>query len=65
VANLQKLLELFFGYQRPEIANFRRAVDQFKLDLPAVLKALRDSYQRCLFVEQNLRGASGRISIAG
>lgn len=38
---LQKLLELFFGYQRPEIAEFRKAVEQFTADLPEVLKALR------------------------
>ena len=39
---LERLLSLFFGYQRPEIAEFRSAVTQFKTDLPAVLKALRD-----------------------
>ena len=39
---LQKLLELYFGFERPEIANFREAVEQFKADLPAVLKALRE-----------------------
>lgn len=38
---LQKLLALFFGYQRPEIAEFRKAVEQFTADLPEVLKALR------------------------
>lgn len=38
---LQKLLALFFGYQRPEIAEFRKAVVQFTTDLPAVLDALR------------------------
>jgi predicted helicase len=41
-AQLQKLLELYFGYERPEIADFREAVAQFKADLPAVLKALRE-----------------------
>lgn len=41
VGNLQKLLDLFFGYQRPEIADFRKAIEQFKTDLPDVLKALR------------------------
>jgi len=41
-AKLQKLLELFFGYERAEIADFRKAVKQFKTDLPEVLKALRD-----------------------
>ena len=40
-AALQQLLDLFFGYQRPEIANFRLAIEQFKSDLPAVLGALR------------------------
>ncbi len=40
-AALEKLLKLFFGFERPEIASFRRAVEQFKADLPAVLDALR------------------------
>ena len=39
---LSKLLKLFFSFERPEIAGFRSAVDQFKLDLPAVLLALRE-----------------------
>ncbi len=39
---LERLLKLFFAYQRPEIANFRAAVTQFKIDLPAVLTALRE-----------------------
>lgn len=39
---LQNLLELFFGWQRPEIAEFRKAIVQFKADLPAVLVALRE-----------------------
>ena len=38
---LSRLLKLFFGFERPEIAGFRRAVEQFKTDLPAVLLALR------------------------
>jgi predicted helicase len=39
---LAKLLQLFFSFERPEIANFRAAVEQFKTDLPAVLLALRE-----------------------
>lgn len=39
---LQKLLALFFGYQRPEIAEFRKAVAQFTTDLPSVLNSLRE-----------------------
>jgi len=42
VEQLERLLTLFFGYQRPEIAEFRKAVTQFTTDLPAVLKALRE-----------------------
>lgn len=36
------LLELFFAYERPEIADFRKAVRQFAADLPAVLERLRE-----------------------
>ena len=39
---LSKLLKLFFSFERPEIAGFRAAVEQFKTDLPAVLQALRE-----------------------
>lgn len=38
---LERLLNLFFGYERPEIAEFRRAVTQFQTDLPAILEGLR------------------------
>jgi len=41
-AGLEQLLSLFFSYERPEIAQFRQAVEQFKADLPAVLTALRE-----------------------
>ena len=39
--DLGKLVRLFFDWERPEIAEFRKAVEQFKTDLPAVLQALR------------------------
>lgn len=38
---LFRLLELFFAYERPEIADFRKAVRQFADDLPDILDALR------------------------
>ncbi len=41
VEALGKLLDRFFAWERPEIAEFRKAVEQFKRDLPAVLHALR------------------------
>jgi len=46
VVQLEKLLQLFFSYERPEVANFRKAVEQFKSDLPAVLDALRTMIER-------------------
>ncbi len=42
VAQLSKLLKLFFSYERVEISQFNKAVGQFKQDLPAVLAALRE-----------------------
>jgi hypothetical protein len=42
VDRLKELLDLFFGYERPEIADFRKAVAQFKDDLPKVLGGLRE-----------------------
>ncbi|MCV3765086.1 type ISP restriction/modification enzyme [Rhizobium sp. TRM95796] len=38
---LLKLLTLFFGYERAEIREFRKAVEEFKTYLPHVLGALR------------------------
>jgi predicted helicase len=43
---LAKLLKLFFSFERVEIAGFRAAVEQFKTDLPAVLKALREMIEQ-------------------
>ena len=40
VTALEKLLNLFFSYERAEIAEFRQAVEQFKADLPAVLEMI-------------------------
>jgi hypothetical protein len=57
---LQKLLDLFFSYEREEIADFRKAVEQFKTDLPAVLTALREMIEKAeknndKFVKASLR----------
>ncbi|TBG01342.1 type ISP restriction/modification enzyme [Rhizobium leguminosarum] len=40
-AGLLRLVTLFFNFERPEIAEFRRAVEKFRADLPTVLDALR------------------------
>ena len=40
VEGLAELLKHFFAYERPEIEDFRKAVEQFKKDLPAITDAL-------------------------
>ena len=60
-SQLQKLLELFFGYERAEIADFRKAVEQFKSDLPEVLKALRDMIDQAERDNERFRSASSRF----
>lgn len=42
---LLPLLARFFAHERQEIADFKKAVKQFALDLPAVLTALREIIQ--------------------
>jgi len=39
---LGKLLDIFFGYEREETTNFKKAVAQFKVDLPPVLDIPRE-----------------------
>jgi predicted helicase len=43
---LMELMELFFGYERPEIGDFRKAVAQFRDDLPAITSALNDLIEK-------------------
>lgn len=61
VAQLEKLLKLFFAYERPEIAGFRRAVAQFKTDLPAVLGALREMIERQFAENAGFRRAAAKF----
>jgi predicted helicase len=56
---LAQLLKLFFGFERPEIADFRAAVEQFKHDLPTVLEALR-----AMIAAQEAGNASFRAAAA-
>jgi hypothetical protein len=55
---LEKLLRLFFSYERAEIAEFRKAVEQFTTDLPAVLKALREMIEQAFRDSAAFRGAA-------
>jgi predicted helicase len=59
--NLEKLLDLFFSYERAEIADFRKAVEQFKTDLPEVLTALRDMIETAERDNEKFRKAALRF----
>ncbi len=39
---LDKILKQFINYERPEVANFRKAIELFKNDVPKVVVALRN-----------------------
>lgn len=60
---LSKLLKLFFGFERPEIANFRAAVEQFKADLPAVLTALRQMIETAHDANESFRQAEDKFLV--
>ncbi len=60
---LEKLLDLFFDYQRPEIAEFRKAVVQFQTDLPEVLKALREMIEKAQGENATFREAGAKFLV--
>ena len=62
-AALEKLLKLFFSFERPEIAGFRAAVEQFKTDLPAVLGALRNMIEQAHESNASFRAAEDKFLV--
>ncbi|HES75748.1 MAG TPA: DNA methyltransferase, partial [bacterium] len=60
---LEKLLKLFFSFERPEIAGFRAAVEQFKTDLPAVLGALRQMIEAAHDSNPSFRSAEEKFLV--
>jgi predicted helicase len=61
VAALEKLLKLYFAFVRPEVAQFRKAVEQFQADLPAVLEALREMIEQAHEENAKFREAAERF----
>jgi len=39
---LDRLLKQFINYERPEVKDFRKAIEKFKEDLPTIVQALRE-----------------------
>lgn len=58
VQQLKALVGRFFEWERPEIAEFRKAVEQFQVDLPAVLKALRSKIDDAYETNANFQSAA-------
>ena len=59
-ADLHRLIRRFLDYELPQIEEFRRAQQQFKADLPAVLESLRAAVE-----EAEAENASYRAAAAG
>ena len=57
-AQLDKILHAFVDYQRPEIADFRKALAQFKTDLPDILEVLRGAINRAQSDNKKFAAAS-------
>ncbi|MEI9416217.1 type ISP restriction/modification enzyme [Mesorhizobium sp. Cs1321R2N1] len=58
---LLKLVSLFFGYEREEIRDFRKAVEQFKHDIPAVLMALRERIDAAYATNADFKAAADKF----
>jgi hypothetical protein len=54
-------LRMPFGYEPAQVAEFRKAVQQFKEDLPAVLAALRDMIDAAFEANAEFRAEAGRF----
>lgn len=58
---LLKLLGLFFDYERPEIAEFRKAVAEFRTYLPRVLDTLRAQIDTAYRENPSFQAAAARF----
>jgi hypothetical protein len=54
---LERLLNCFINYIRPEVRDFRVAIETFKQDLPTILDALRDLIERQNETNQEFRNS--------
>ncbi len=58
---LLRLVTRFFAYERKEIEDFRKAVAQFKQDIPAVLDALREKIDAAYSGNPDFKIAANRF----
>ncbi len=54
---LQKILNKFIGYEKPEIRDFREAIEKFKEDIPKVAEALRELIEEQAKINEDYRRA--------
>ena len=57
-AALERFLNAFFAFQRPEIAEFRAAIEVFKQELPRILEALREMIDEAQHTNRQFSGAA-------
>ncbi len=60
-AKLAELLKHFFDYEQPAIADFRKAVEQFARDLPAITAALNDLIEKASVQNKDYKQAEAKF----
>jgi len=58
---LAELLKHFFDYEQPAIADFRKAVEQFARDLPAITTALNDLIEKASVENKDYKQAEAKF----
>ncbi len=58
---LDKIITAFINYVRPEVKDFRAAIEIFKQDLPTILNALRDMIDRQAETNSEFQRAKDKI----
>jgi predicted helicase len=58
---LHKILTCFLSYERPEVHDFREAIEHFKLDIPKVTIAIREMIESQQKLNVNLQSAQAEF----
>jgi predicted helicase len=58
---LEKILTQFINYERPEVRDFRQAIEHFKTDLPTIVTTLRATLDNQSKTNQHFRAAFKKL----
>jgi predicted helicase len=53
--SLEQLLKTFFEYEKPEILEFRKALEQFTLDIPKIVDGIREKISKAEIENSNFK----------